>query len=101
MMGDAAWHMPITPECLSSEGSDAHGHACSHTQQYVIVFMYRLGGIYMHRRIFNLSKSKQMSWLSVQLSGISKRYMAMPYIVFSLLYPYVLRNYLKKSGVLL
>ena len=51
--------------------------------------------------ISNLSKSKQMSWLSVQLSGISKRYMAMPYIVFSLLYPYVLRNYLKKSGVLL
>ena len=29
MMGDAARHMPITSECLSSEGSDAHGHACS------------------------------------------------------------------------
>ena len=67
-------------------------HVLQHTQQYVILFMYRLGGIYMHRRIFNPSKNKQMSWLSVQLSGISKRYVAMPYIVFSLLYPYVLRR---------
>ena len=71
-------------------------HVLQHTQQHVIVIMYRLGGIYMHRRMFSLSKSKQMSWLSVQLSGISKRYGAMPYIVFCLLSPYVLKRLPKK-----
>ena len=48
-------------------------HVLQHTQQHVVVIMYRLGGIYMHRRMFSLSKNKQMSWLSVQLLGISKR----------------------------
>ena len=67
-------------------------HVLQHTQQHVIVILCRLGGIYMHWRMFSLSKSKQMSWLSVQLSGISKRYVAMPYIAFRFLSPYLLKR---------